>query len=98
MCGYLADVPKYEFASKKKQFKMLVVLSPFTSGGHKNNFPLQLISSFKCVKNFLSTNLYQEIYAKCFQPVVIYGLAKIQELLVNNFPKFRPILSAIESI
>ena len=41
--------------------------------------------------------LYKELYPRGSQPGVMYGLSKIHKPLINNFPKLRPILSAINT-
>ena len=66
-------------------------------GKEKNFIDHRSISFLKSVQNSLSANLYKELSLNGFQSGVMYGLAKIHTLLVNNFPKFRPILSTINT-
>lgn len=52
----------------------------------------------KLVKKGSMTNeLYEELKPVGTQPSVLYGLGKVHKPLVNNIPKLRPILSAINT-
>ena len=51
----------------------------------------------KKVKRSISDQLYKELYPRGSQSGVMYGLSKIHKPLFNNFPKLRPILSAINT-
>ena len=68
--------------------------------GKEINFLLQredrLTNFLKKVKS-ISDQLYKEIYPRVSQPGIMYGLSKIYKPLINNFPKLRPILSAINT-
>ena len=52
---------------------------------------------WKKIKRSISNQLYKEPYARGSQPGIIYGLFKFYKLLINNFPKLCPILSAINT-
>ena len=69
--------------------------------GKEINFLLQqedrLTNFLKKVKRSTSDQLYKELYPRGSQPGIMYGLSKIHKLLFNNFPKPRPILSAINT-
>ena len=41
--------------------------------------------------------MYDKIYPKSSRPEIRYGNPKIHKPVANNFPKFRPILSAINT-
>ena len=56
----------------------------------------RLTNFLKKVKKSISEQLY-ELYPRGLQPGVVYGLSKIHKPLINNFPKLRPILSAINT-
>ena len=43
----------------------------------------------------LSKNTYNKLWPVGSHPGILYGLPKVHKDPVNNFPKFRPILSAI---
>lgn len=47
------------------------------------------------VSNKISKQQHDNMYPIGSRPGIMYGLAKIHKALVNNFPKFRPILSTI---
>ena len=51
----------------------------------------------KIVKRSISDQLYKELYPRGSQSGIMYGLSKIHKPLFNNFPKLRPILSAINT-
>ena len=57
----------------------------------------RLTNFMKKVKRSISKQLYQECYPRGSQPGIMYGLSKIHKPLINNFPKLRPILSAINT-
>ena len=69
--------------------------------GKEINFLLQLqdrLTKFlKKVKRSVSEQLYKELYPRGSQSVIMYGLSKIHKPLINNFPKLRHILSAINT-
>ena len=69
--------------------------------GKEINFLLQqedrLTNFLKKVKKSISEQLYKELYPRGSQPGIMYGLSKIHKPLINNFPKLRPILSAINT-
>ena len=82
--------------SDSSKFKKLNVKS-----GKEINFLLQqenrLTYFLKKVKRSISEQLYKELYPRGSQPGIMYGLSKIHKPLINNFPKLRPILSAINT-
>ena len=49
------------------------------------------------VHSYISEQLYKELYPRGSQPGIMYGLSKIRKPLISNFPKLRPILSAINT-
>ena len=51
----------------------------------------------KKLKISLSDQLNKEVYPRGSQPGIMYGLSKIYKPLISNFPKLRPILSAINT-
>ena len=55
----------------------------------------KLIEFLKQIKSSITTDLYKHLYRQGSQPGIMYGLSKIHKPLVNDFPKLRPILSAI---
>ena len=57
----------------------------------------KLIEFLKRVKSSVTTDLYKHLYPQGSQPGIMYGLSKIHKLLVNGFPKLRPILLAINT-
>ena len=69
--------------------------------GKEINFLLQQEDTFtnflKKVKRSISEQLYKELYPRGSQPSIMYGLSKIYKPLLNNLPKLRPILSAINT-
>ena len=82
--------------SDSSKFKKLNV-----KPGKEINYLLQqedrLTNFLKKVKKSISEKLYKELYPRGSQPGIIYGLSKIHKPLINNFPKLRPILSAINT-
>ena len=85
-----------EMLSDSSKFKKLNV-----KPGKEINFLLQqedrLTNFLKKVKRSISEQLYKELYPRGSQPGIMYGLSKIHKPLINNFPKLRPILSAINT-
>ena len=69
--------------------------------GKEINFLLQqedrLTNFLKKGKRSISEQLYKELYPRGSQPGIMYGLCKIHKALINNFPKLRFILSAINT-
>ena len=57
----------------------------------------RLTNFLKKVKKSISEPSYKELYPIGSQPGIMYGLSKIHKPLINNFPKLRPILSAINT-
>ena len=47
----------------------------------------------KCVSYIFSEKVYNSIASTGTKPGILYGLPKIHKSLVNNLPKFRPIIS-----
>ena len=65
-----------------------------------------MLSEIETVINFLkklkegkyiSNKVYNTLYPHGSHPGIIYGLAKVHKPLVNGTPKFRPILSALNT-
>ena len=85
-----------ELLSDASQFKEITV-----ERGKEINLLLQyegkLTELLKRVKSSVTTDLYKHLYPPGSQPGIMYGLSKIHKLLVNGFPKLRPILSAINT-
>ena len=85
-----------ELLSDSSKFKKLNI-----KPGKEINFLLQqedrLTNFLKKVKKSISEQLYKELYPRGSQPGIMYGLSKIHKPLINNFPKLRPILSAINT-
>ena len=46
-------------------------------------------------KNQINEDLYNKLSPVGSQPGVLYGLAKVQKKVIDGYPAFRPILSAI---
>ena len=46
---------------------------------------------------YIREDLYKSLYPEASQPGIMYGSSKIHKPLVNGFPKFRPILSALNT-
>ena len=69
--------------------------------GKEINFLLQHevrpTNFLKKVKNSMSEQLYKELYPTGSQLGIMYGLSKIHKPLITNFPKLRPIHSAINT-
>ena len=57
----------------------------------------RLTNFLKKVKRSISEQLYEELYPRGSQNGIMYGLSKIHKPLFNNFPKLRPIVSAINT-
>ena len=57
----------------------------------------KLTEFLKQIKSFVTTDLYKHLYPHGFKPGIMYGLSKIHKPLVNDFPRLRPILSAINT-
>ena len=85
-----------ELLSDSSKFKKLNI-----KPGKEINFLLQqedrLTNFLKKVKKSISEQLYKELYPRGSQPGIMYGLSKIHNPLINNFPKLHPILSAINT-
>ena len=83
-----------EMLSDSSKFEKLNV-----KPGKEIKFLLQqeerLTNFLKKVKRSISEQLCKGLYPRGSQPGIMYGLYKIHEPLINNFPKLRPILSAI---
>ena len=63
------------------------------------NQELRISKALRDIKNngAMMESLYQQLNPTGTQPSVLYGLGKIHKPAVNNIPKLRPILSAINS-
>ena len=57
----------------------------------------KLVNFLKRVKKSLGEEVYKNLYPQGSQPGVLYGLSKIHKPLVNNIPKLRPNLSALNT-
>ena len=92
--GYITRMNKMLFDSSK--FKKLDI-----KPGKEINSLLQredrLTNFLKKLKRSISDQLYNKLYPRGSQPAIMYGLSKIHKPLLNNFPKLRPILSAINT-
>ena len=51
----------------------------------------------KGIKKSIGEDLYKSLYPQGSQPGIMYESSKIHKLLVNGFPKLRPILSALNT-
>ena len=51
----------------------------------------------KKVKKSISDRLYKELYPIGSQPGIMCGLSNIHKPFISNFPKMRPVLSAINT-
>ena len=82
--------------SDSRNFKKLNI-----KHGKEINFLLQqkdrLINVLKKLKRSIIEHLYKELYPRGSEPSIMHGLSKIHKPLINNFPKLRPILSAINT-
>ena len=57
----------------------------------------KLISFLKGIKKYIGEDLYKNLYPQGPQLGIMYGSSKIHKPLVNDFPKLRPILSALNT-
>ena len=57
----------------------------------------KLVSILKGIKIYIVEDLLKSLYPQDSQPGVMYGSSKIHKPLVNDFPKLRPILSALNT-
>ena len=57
----------------------------------------KLVSILKGIKIYIVEDLLKSLYPQGSQPGVMYGSSKIHKPLVNDFPKLRPILSALNT-
>ena len=58
----------------------------------------RITNFLKKVKRSISDQLYKvvrRVYPRGYQPGIMHGLSKIHRSLINNFPKLRPLLLAI---
>ena len=51
----------------------------------------------KGIKKSNGEDLYKSLCSQGLQPGIMYGSSKIHKLLVNDLPKLRPILSALNT-
>ena len=51
----------------------------------------------KGIKKSIGEDLYKSLYPQGSQPGIMYGSSKIHKPLANDFPKLRPILSALNT-
>ena len=63
------------------------------------NLEIKLKDHFKILRkeNKLSDEEFQKISPIGSRPGILYGLPKVHKAVINNIPKFRPILSAINT-
>ena len=85
-----------EILSDIDKFKKLNV-----KAGKELNCLLQhedkLVNFLKHVKKSFGEDLYKNLYPQGSQPGILNGVSKIHKPLVNNIPKLRPILSALNT-
>ena len=64
------------------------------------NLESKLKDSFKVLKNEenFSQKEFDSIYPVGTMPDILHGNSKVHKTMVNNTPKFRPILSAINTL
>ena len=87
MTEMLSDIDKF----KKLNVKLGKELNLLLKHADK------LVSSLKGVKKYIGEDLYKSLYPQGSQPGIMYGSSKIHKPLVNGFPNFRPILSALNT-
>jgi hypothetical protein len=87
-----------QLLADESKFKKLKV----KEGGDYNyliNQEIKISKLFRSLKNkgALNESTYQELNPTGTQPSVLYGLSKVHKPVVDNIPKLRPILSAINT-
>ena len=89
MCELLADTSKFRKLNIKdgKDYNFLI------------NQELRLSKLLRRLrdKGAMNNEVYQRLNPTGTQPSILYGLAKVHKPLVNNVPKLRPILSAVNT-
>ena len=83
----LSDIDKFKRLNVKPGKELISLLQ------HED----KLVNFLKRVKKSLGEEVYKNLYPQGSQPGVLYGLSKIHKPLVNNIPKLRPILSALNT-
>ena len=83
----LSDIDKFKKLNVKPGKKLNLLLK------HED----KLVSFLKGIKKSIGEDLYKSLYPQGSQPGIMYGSPKIHKLLVNGFPKLRPILSALNT-
>ena len=69
----------------------------FISFIDKNRTQVMHTKSDNVDNDKISKDVYDQICPKGSRPRILYGNPKIHKAVVNNLPKFRPILSAINT-
>ena len=87
MTERLSDIDKFKKLNIKPGKELNLLLK------HED----KLVSLLKGLKNYIEEDLYKSLYLQGSQPGVMYDLSKIHKPLVNDFPKLRPILSALST-
>ena len=85
MTEMLSDIDKFKKLNVKPGKELNLLLK------HED----KLVSFLKGIKKYIGEDLYKSLYPQGSQPGIMYGSSKIHKPLVNGFPKFRPILSAL---
>ena len=87
MNGMLLDTDKFKKLNVKPGKKLNLLLK------HEE----KLVSFLKGIKKSIDEDIYKSLYPQGSQPGIMYGSSKIHKLLVNGFPKLRPILYALNT-
>ena len=87
MNGMLSDTDKFKKLNVKPGKKLNLLLK------HEE----KLVSFLKGIKKSIGEDIYKSLYPQGSQPGIMYGSSKIHKLLVNGFPKLRPILYALNT-
>ena len=87
MNGMLLDTDKFKKLNVKPGKKLNLLLK------HEE----KLVSFLKGIKKSIGEDIYKSLYPQGSQPGIMYGSSKIHKLLVNGFPKLRPILYALNT-
>ena len=87
MTEILSDVDKFKNLDGKTVKELNLLLK------HEE----KLISFLKGIKRSIDEDLYKGLYQQGSQPGIMYGSSKIYKPLLDSFPKFWPILSALNT-
>ena len=95
-CDYIARMD--ELLADASKFKKLNI-EPGKDYNFICNQERRISETLRNIKNSggMLDSLYEKLNPTGTQPSVLYGLSKIHKPTVNNIPKLRPILSAINS-